>query len=490
MSNLINLWGLYLQNFSLEQLPPLQMEEIPEELLKQMNFGDVADLKIMAGKDGALKSFIDIDGKLIEVMLKNHSNTNISSHDVINIRVRLSAPRQLIPLRNIKVSEEVKTPQTQIEVNKEHNVFKNIELSPLKPSKLVSLMLQEKNIMPDTIKEITDKLSLLEVSIAKLGSNTEGDTDLLNSLKNIIQIKDIDVLRNEISKFISNLEGKQIGGQVSSRNQDLTIVKTLFGETLFNSKIKLPLSENLILNIEKIFSNKDVGIDTLLKILNNGFFSKQNNYQQPAIKSVPQNLLNLSEATLNTIKLNFPFRSEHLFENIFNFYHAAINRDLSLWINKEQTAKILMSNPDGNEQIRELNNLVANSFKENTMWKIVEIPMFDSALFSSLKVAVKKENAHQKGKNKKIGTRFVVETEFSNLGNFQFDGYSVARERRLDLVIRTSKPFPDDFCKHIINLFNKCLYDVNYSGTIKINRQENFIALHDSATGEIEGLYV
>jgi hypothetical protein len=47
----------------------------------------------------------------------------------------------------------------------------------------------------------------------------------------------------------------------------------------------------------------------------------------------------------------------------------------------------------------------------------------------------------------------------------------------------------DDFCANIINLFKKSLYNLDYSGTIKLNRQENFVALYQDKP-IMEGFYI
>ena len=83
----------------------------------------------------------------------------------------------------------------------------------------------------------------------------------------------------------------------------------------------------------------------------------------------------------------------------------------------------------------------------------------------------------------------MINTSFSKLGAFQFDGFAVAAERRFDLIIRTDKNHPQDFCSHIINLFKKSLYDIGYIGTIKINQREAFIKVEPADTPR-EGVYV
>ena len=136
-----------------------------------------------------------------------------------------------------------------------------------------------------------------------------------------------------------------------------------------------------------------------------------------------------------------------------------------------------------------IKNFLAASTKETPIWKIVEMPFFDGNWIAPLKVAVKKQNEKEKGTQvSEDRVRFIVETSFSKLGNFQFDGFADKTKRKLDLIIRTSESQSDDFCSNIINLFKKSLYAVNYTGNVKINRKEVFIAFREQT--DSEGIYV
>lgn len=82
---------------------------------------------------------------------------------------------------------------------------------------------------------------------------------------------------------------------------------------------------------------------------------------------------------------------------------------------------------------------------------------------------------------------------FSKLGKFQFDGFSLAKDRRFDLVVRTSKTLPSDFCSHIVNLFKTSLHDVDYVGNISINVKENFIKIGEDEITQSQirdGVYI
>ncbi|MFR8205482.1 MAG: hypothetical protein ACLU99_03455 [Alphaproteobacteria bacterium] len=87
----------------------------------------------------------------------------------------------------------------------------------------------------------------------------------------------------------------------------------------------------------------------------------------------------------------------------------------------------------------------------------------------------------------------MLETDFSKLGKFQFDGFSLAKDRRFDLVVRTSKTLPSDFCSHIVNLFKTSLHDVDYVGNISINVKENFIKIGEDEITQSQirdGVYI
>ena len=112
-----------------------------------------------------------------------------------------------------------------------------------------------------------------------------------------------------------------------------------------------------------------------------------------------------------------------------------------------------------------------------------------------LKIAVRKNREEEEKddlRRREGGIRFLVETEFSKLGSFQFDGFSQVKERRFDLVIRTSQPQPQGFCAEIMRLFKNSLHDVGYNGQININQQADFIKINSDASGlnTAEGLFI
>ena len=87
----------------------------------------------------------------------------------------------------------------------------------------------------------------------------------------------------------------------------------------------------------------------------------------------------------------------------------------------------------------------------------------------------------------------MVDTSFSQLGAFQFDGFSFVKDRQFDLIIRTSQAIDEDLKSNIFGIFKTTLHNLNYTGTIKINVKENFIKICEDENKEEtlkQGLYV
>lgn len=195
------------------------------------------------------------------------------------------------------------------------------------------------------------------------------------------------------------------------------------------------------------------------------------------------------------IQGKIPLPNAKLLSNIVGFNRAAEKGDISAWLGRELVAELKTMGSKGTETLHQLTQFVTSAVKENVAWRTVEVPFFDGSQLGQIAVSVKKpdpdeekENQQQRSKN---GRRFLVDTDFSKLGKFQFDGFASAAERRFDLVIRTSRKLDSDFCSEIMNLFKTSLYNVGYIGTVKINQREKFINIHETSAGKLtDGIYI
>ncbi|MBR6663984.1 MAG: hypothetical protein IKL33_04070, partial [Alphaproteobacteria bacterium] len=241
------------------------------------------------------------------------------------------------------------------------------------------------------------------------------------------------------------------------------------------------LKDRMPKNIEREIKTEDI-----LKVL-----SKPNEVVKPLAKLVDPLIKNVAyQPMAEIIATKIPGMKPDLLSNLYSFYKASQSRDIRDWLGGDIYNKIV-SLPKSKEILSNIESVLISSVKDTPTWRVVEVPFFDGAQIFSWKLSVARDRQDEKNKFKsKSGIRFVVDTEFTSLGAFQFDGFSSAKERRLDLIIRTSKHQSEDFCSQIINLFKKSLYDVDYVGTIKINLKTDFIKTHEEDIPSREGVYI
>ena len=118
---------------------------------------------------------------------------------------------------------------------------------------------------------------------------------------------------------------------------------------------------------------------------------------------------------------------------------------------------------------------------------MVDIPILTEAGIANIRLAVKhnpeddEEDQPDRPKRPQGGTRFVIDSTFTNLGRFQFDGIALEHQRRFDLIIRTERYIEDDLCSNLVRLFTTTLQAQNYVGVMSINRREKFVHPWDDA---------
>lgn len=162
-----------------------------------------------------------------------------------------------------------------------------------------------------------------------------------------------------------------------------------------------------------------------------------------------------------------------------NFMKGALNKNPEQWLGKDLLHKLDSAGTNGAETAAKLNDFMQMSVREAGGWRQVEIPFLNGDELNKIRVAVKKteDDSEEKtsAEKKAKGTRFVVDTSFSKLGSFQFDGFAVAKEKRFDLVLRTENEIGEDFFAEIYRLFKTTLHEFDYYGGLKLHVKEKFI---------------
>ncbi len=493
MSNLINPLSSGLSLPLSESLPSLQITEMPPELAEQLKPGMTVQLEIQPPENGTSKAVLQFGGKFFNILLQTGTQ-NVTLPESGLLSVRVAAGGQLIPVKN-----ETAASSSAGRLSAD-NVLSRVDVRPIDPEGFVDNFFRTMQVPAAVKQQVMSILRPFEVSLAALegGGN---DAAVLQSLQEVLQKIAADPqsfpqLREQLEQTVEALSGQQISGEVTGRTNDMTRISTPLGETFFVSKIKLPPAAALLLNINgtvPAFDREVKFLDDLLKVILPG---KELSVKPSMLASLPQlkslaAVGGLSTEIFAAVINRLPMGGDNLLSNIYHFYRAAVQKDIAGWL-KTDMARLEGLDPLVRGRVtEELNSFIAAAAKETPSWRMVEMPLFDGNQFKPLKIAVKKdsEQDQKQSGHKQNGTRFIVETDFSRLGGFQFDGFVSRSKRSLDLVIRTTKALEDDFCSNVINLFKKSLYDLDYVGTIKINRQENFIVLQEenSLTG---GIYV
>lgn len=493
MSNLINPLSSGLSLPLSESLPSLQITEMPPELAEQLKPGMTVQLEIQPPENGTSKAVLQFGGKFFNILLQTGTQ-NVTLPESGLLSVRVAAGGQLIPVKN-----ETAASSSAGRLSAD-NVLSRVDVRPIDPEGFVDNFFRTMQVPAAVKQQVMSILRPFEVSLAALESGGS-NAAVLRPLQEVLQKIAADPqsfpqLREQLEQTVEALSGRQISGEVTGRTNDMTRISTPLGETFFVSKIKLPPAATLLLNINgtvPAFDREVKFLDDLLKVILPG---KELSVKPSMLEALPQLkslaiVGSLSAEALSAVVNRLPVNGDNLLGNIYHFYRAAVQKDIAGWL-KTDMARLEGLDPLVRGRVmEELNSFVAAAAKETPSWRMVEMPLFDGNQFKPLKIAVKKdsEQDQKQSGHKQNGTRFIVETDFSRLGGFQFDGFVSRSKRSLDLVIRTTKALEDDFCSNVINLFKKSLYDLDYVGTIKINRQENFIVLQEenSLTG---GIYV
>lgn len=427
---------------------------------------------------------------------------------------------QLQPLKPQLPS--INTPVAAAPVVKNAAALPSITFQPLKIAPMLNNLMAELDFPLQLQSTIMQNLPPTEVLVAlkSLDQPEQLTANLLQPLKSTLnqmlpladKPQQLAPLVQNLMQDIKNLDGKIINAKPAAEPLAAnisTVFDSPLGRVLSEQPVKLPPETSLQLEIKSPPADKQLSefpllktvAEALAKILpDEGFVRIQPHQLLQNLRGQDDGLLQIlkifepiqqsSPQLASQILQKFPGIKSDVLSNIYSFYKAAAQKDVSKWLGPELIKDITTETPRGTEAIAKLEGLVSNALRETPIWRVIDIPFFNGSQIMPLQIALKKDAEHEPEKSRsQKGTRFMINTSFSKLGAFQFDGFAVAAERRFDLIIRTDKNHPQDFCSHIINLFKKSLYDIGYIGTIKINQREAFIKVEPADTPR-EGVYV
>ncbi len=505
----------------------LTLSEVPD--LKNLFSGDLFKIKL---KDSNGVSFsVDVKTtfpKKLETVFKNWQNLTfeVTSDGELKIQqykeskavhADLSAKNMFNKMNNANSTSTDKITNIDFKPIK-------VETQPIKILDTINTIMRDIDFPQSLNNDIVELITDTDVvAILKEISNEQKDfTKFLEPIKNtLLQIKnfagkpaEVAHLQQQLVQDIRNLSGQTFIGKInySEPADKKTVFSSLLGNIDVDMPINLPLSETAVFEITKVNMEQAKEILPVIKIFSDKLaeiWPKDTDivYKPELLEKIlsgknksSQNILKIfkplaelpqSPEVMMAMLQKIPGISpKDVLSDLYKFYKAVIKDSPIEWIG-EKLKTDLLTTKQGTEALKQIEYTITNSVRETAVWREVEIPFFDGSQVQIWKMAVRKDNENEKGKNVKVsGKRFIIDTVFSMLGEFQFDGFASLKERKFDLIIRTSKLQSNDFCMQVMNLFKKSLYDTNYVGTIKINQKEAFVCPIKTESLPQDGVYI
>ena len=484
-----------------------QQDSGQEIILKQENTSQSTEIKVRVTLPD--KNTVEIplkDIKLNAAALKDNGILQVKVSSLQNTEIEFQVQTALKGDANISVNnprpQEAQTQALQNVITNQVQTETKIPLAPLKLENIVKNIAQETLITPDKLQAVLKELPDVSVEFSK---NIEVPIKQVVEQAQIIK-ENIKGLLNssqppkEISNgILSAMEGVKILPAKTEAYPQTTVFKTPLGNVFPEEAVKLAEGINLQLNVLDIVPNEKLGLKDVLELLQikdspHKDVLKTINVTEPELKEIYK-ILQENPVTQNKMPIA---ESKNFLSNIIGFVKAAVKEDAKHWLGRAEVAE-LQSTPQGQQTLNIAQLAIENAVKDTGRWRMIEIPVMSGEMIDNMKLSIKKqqEETEEEGRNKKTkpqekSTRFVLETNFSRLGKFQFDGLAIEEKRRFDLIIRTEKQLEEDIYSHIMRLYKTTLENLNYAGTIKINLKENFIKPWEDNTTENlgQGIFV
>ena len=439
------------------------------------------------------------DPMSIEVKVSSIQNNTANFH-VLNINQQ---PAEQYIKEQINSSLPDKTINTAI--IKDTTGVSNVPLKKISvdtiislPSDIQSLPEQAKLELQNSLQQIKFKVALdslsanpKEYNLNETQQNLSLNNQLLlqkqSDIRDIIHVAIKDIVAQPqntteiIDKAVQNVKNSLqefIGIIIPAKSATTSVGETIFKSVLGNIKpeLALQLPQDLEANIKIIDIIKDTNI---LKV--------KVDTSQEKILQILEPLKTQNPQLYDMIISKLPASNDNMLSNISAFTKASTQGDIKHWLGKEMVQELENSGTHGKAIISDLQSALQGSSRNTPLWRIIEIPFYIENHIDKIKLAIKQypeENEKNPENKDKFGTRFVVDTEFTQLGAFQFDGFSFAKDRRFDLIIRTQRDIDNDLYANIIKIFKTTLHDVQYVGNITINLKENFIKISEDNTDD------
>lgn len=203
----------------------------------------------------------------------------------------------------------------------------------------------------------------------------------------------------------------------------------------------------------------------------------------PALDEALTTLQQKDPAAAARIGAALPALNKSLPANMIAFTNALQIGDINAWVGSDVLQSIRHFAPQSAQRLERDFRELASRAKDEKEWRPVRLPLQTSGGIQAITMIVHypKQDAEEdteaekrRKKGSDPGTRFLIEVNLSQLGPIQIDGLAHEKERRLDLVMRLKKAFPEEISQEIRRIFNNTMQAIDYAGTISLSVTEDF----------------
>ena len=167
----------------------------------------------------------------------------------------------------------------------------------------------------------------------------------------------------------------------------------------------------------------------------------------------------LAQHLVNAI---IPRPDAHLGANILFFLAALRGGDIRGWLGDGPGRLLQRVRPDLMARLKDEFGRLARLAEDPGPgdWRIALIPFHNGAQIERIRLFLRRRGEDEEegegegeGAGGRRGTRFVIDVELERFGHLQLDGLVRARNKRLDLIVRTASPLPRQMHDDIRRIF-------------------------------------
>ncbi len=161
----------------------------------------------------------------------------------------------------------------------------------------------------------------------------------------------------------------------------------------------------------------------------------------------------LAQHLVNAI---IPRPDAHLGANILFFLAALRGGDIRGWLGDGPGRLLQRVRPDVMARLKDEFGRLARLAEDPGPgdWRIALIPLHNGAQIERIRLFLRRHGEdEEEGAGGRRGTRFVIDVELERFGRLQLDGLVRARNKRLDLIVRTALPLPPQMHDDIRRIF-------------------------------------